>query len=99
MADTDTRDYHLEQLLQEIHSKEKIDEIFKDLQNVFGIADDILVVGYDDGGKDPDDTLYRVLQICRHVNIKLKKDKFHVRCTSVPYFDEVKSRQDVKTDP
>ena len=35
----------------------KIDEIFKDLPNVFGIADDILVVGYDSDGKDHDDTL------------------------------------------
>ena len=31
----------------------KIDEIFKDLPNVFhDIADDILVVGYDSDGKD-----------------------------------------------
>ena len=28
--------------------QDKIDEIFKDLPNVFGIVDDILVVGYDD---------------------------------------------------
>ena len=34
-----------------------IDEIFKDLPNVYGIADDILVVGYDIDGKDHDDTL------------------------------------------
>ena len=30
----------------------KIDEIFKDLSNVFDIVDDILVVGYDSDGKD-----------------------------------------------
>ena len=30
----------------------KIDEMLKDLPNVFGIADDILVVGYDADGKD-----------------------------------------------
>ena len=35
----------------------KIDEIFKDLPNVFGITDDILVVGYDGDGKDHDKTL------------------------------------------
>ena len=29
----------------------KIDEIFKDLPNVFGIVDDILVVGYEADGK------------------------------------------------
>ena len=36
----------------------KIDEIFKDLLNVFGIADDILVVGYYNDGKDNDKTLW-----------------------------------------
>ena len=34
----------------------QIGEIFKDLPNVFGIADDILVVVYDRDGKDHDDT-------------------------------------------
>ena len=33
----------------------KIDRIFKDLPNVFHIADDILVVVYDSDGKDHDD--------------------------------------------
>ena len=32
--------------------RKKIDEIFKMLPNVFGIADDILVLGYDDNGRD-----------------------------------------------
>ena len=39
----------------------KLYEIFKDLQNVFGIADDILFVGYDADGKYHDDTILRVL--------------------------------------
>ena len=47
-----------------------IAEIFKYLPNVFGIADDILVVGYDIDGKDHDEILQQVLQICRHVNLK-----------------------------
>ena len=51
----------------------KKDEIFKDLPNVFGVAYDILVVGYDSDGKDHDGTLQKVLQICRKINMKLKK--------------------------
>ena len=43
----------------------KIDEILKSC----GIADDILVVGYDIDGKDHDDTLQKVLQIYRQVNL------------------------------
>ena len=32
--------------------KDKIDEIFKELLNIFGIANDISIVGYDAYGKD-----------------------------------------------
>ena len=32
--------------------QQKINEIFKDLPNVFGIADGILMVGYDADGRD-----------------------------------------------
>ena len=35
----------------------KIDKMFKNLPNVFHIADDILVVGYDSDGMDHDNTL------------------------------------------
>ena len=35
----------------------KIDEIFKDLSNEFGTADDVLVVGYEADGKDHDETV------------------------------------------
>ena len=45
------------------------------LQQVFGIADDNLIVGYNSNGKDHDDTLQKVLQICRQVNWKLNRDK------------------------
>ena len=49
----------------------KIDNILKKLPNVFGIADDILVIGYDDGGLDYDNTLRRVLLMYQNVNLKL----------------------------
>ena len=69
----------------------KIDEILNNLPNVFGIADYILVVGYDRDGKDHDEMLQQVLQICRQVNFKLNKGKCHFRCTSVPFIGEVMS--------
>ena len=43
----------------------KIYKLFQDLPDVFSTADDILVVGYDSNGKDHDETLREVLQICR----------------------------------
>ena len=55
----------------------KIDEIFRELPNIVGIADNILVGEYEDDGKDHDKTLWRGLQICRQVNLKLNKDMCH----------------------
>ena len=42
-------------------SQRKVDKIFKNLPNAFGITDDILVVAYDSDSKDHDDTLQWVL--------------------------------------
>ena len=69
------------------------------LPNVFGIADDILVVGYDADCEDHDDTLQGVLQRCRQANLKLNQDKCHFSCTSVPFFSDIISRHSVKPDP
>ena len=46
------------------------------MPNVFGIVD-ILVAAYDTDGRDHDDTVQRVLQRCREVNLKLTKEKHH----------------------
>ena len=40
----------------------KIDEIFNNMPNVFSIADDILVIGYDKDGVDLDEAVYKVLK-------------------------------------
>ena len=62
----------------------KFDEIFKDIPNVFGIADNILAADYEADGKGHDEEVWR--QRCRQVNLKFNKDKLHFRCTSVPFF-------------
>ena len=77
----------------------KIDEIFNDIPNVFGIADNILVIGYDKDGTDHDGAVYRGLRCCQDVNLKLNKDKCHFRCTSIPFFGEVVSRDGMQLDP
>ena len=77
----------------------KINEIFKNLLNVFGIAGDILVVGYNSDDEDHNEMLWQVLQMCRHMNLKLNKDKCHFKCTSVPFLGEVISRYGVQPDP
>ena len=76
----------------------KTDEIFSDMPNVFGIVDDILVIGYD----KIEQTMmkvHKVLRWCKEVNLKLNKDKCHFRCTSILFFGEVVSREGVQPDP
>ena len=51
----------------------KSNKILRNLPNVFGIADDILVVAYDIDDRDHDEMLREVLQICRQVNFKTQK--------------------------
>ena len=51
----------------------KIDDIFSDMPNIFGIADNILVIGYDENGADYDAAVHKVLQRGKEVNLKLNK--------------------------
>ena len=67
LTDTRTKYFDLGQLLQGDMFQRKIDEVFKDLPNVFSIVDDILLVGSEADGKDHDDTLHGVLKRCRQV--------------------------------
>ena len=41
---------------------------------MFGIEDDTLVVGYNDDHRDHEKTIWKVLQRCSKVNLKLNKD-------------------------
>ena len=77
----------------------KINEIFNDIPNVFGIADDILVIGYNKDGADHNEAVYNVLDWCQDVNLKLNKDKCHFRCTSILFFGKVVSRKGIQPDP
>ena len=77
----------------------KIDKIFNDMPNIFGIADDILVIGYNKDGTDHDEVVYNVLKWCQDVNLKLNKDKCHFRCILIPFSGEVVSRKGVQLDP
>ena len=81
------------------HIPVKIDEIFKDLPNVFGTVESILIVGYHADGRDYNRALKQVMQICHKENLKLSKSKCHYRCTGVPFFGEIVSRNGVQLDP
>ena len=68
------------------------------MPNVFGIADDILVIGYNKDGADHDEAVYDVLKWCQDVNLKLNKEKCHFRHTSIPFFGKVVLREGVEPD-
>ena len=59
------------------------------MPNVFSIVDDSLIAGFNVQGKNHNEPLDRVLQICRQANLKLNKDKHLFRCTSIPFFDKI----------
>ena len=76
----------------------KNNEIFNDIPNVFGIAHDILVIGYNKGRADHDQVVYNVLRWCQDVNLKLNKEKCPFRCISIPFFGKVVSRECIQPD-
>ena len=79
--------------------QQKIDEVFNDMPDVFGIPNGILAVGYENDGRYHDKTVQRVPQRCRELNLKLKKGKCHFKCTSILFFGEVILRNGVQPDP
>ena len=56
-------------------------------------------IGYDKDRTDHDETVNRVLKHCQDVNLKLNKEKCHFRCTAIPFFGEVVSRDGMQPDP
>jgi transposase InsO family protein len=73
------------------------------IQGIFGIADDILCVGYGDtieeATTDHDKHLESLLQRCRDVNLKLNRKKAKLRLTEVKYVGHILSANGVKADP
>ena len=79
------------------HVPKNVSKVFKELPNVFGIVDYMLIAGYYDSGLDHDRTLCRILQICRKEQPEHKKNKCYFRCTSVPSLR--KSFLDIRYSP
>ena len=86
--------------------QQKLDEIFKDQLNVFGIADNMLIVGHDANNRDHDRALRWVLQICQKENLKLNKNKCYFWCiqgqswqdniqNALPHKKDLKSFSDI----
>ena len=62
----------------------KIDKLFQGLPNVFDIANDILIAGFDDLGRDHDEAVGEALEIFRKSSLKLNKEKHQMYLYSIP---------------
>ena len=75
----------------------KKDEIFEDISQCVGIADDIVIFGYDD--HDHDKTLYNVLDRAQEVEMKFNPDKCKFKKDSISFYGVMLSADGVKPDP
>ena len=50
--------------------QKKIDELFSGMPNVFGIAGEILIAGFNEQGKDHYEILDKVLWVCWQANLE-----------------------------
>ena len=76
----------------------KRDELFKDIPHVFGIIDDILIVGFDTDYRDHDVSVEKELQRCRKANLKLNKEKCLFKQTCISFLREVILRHGMSLD-
>ena len=65
--------------------QQTIDEIFKGLPNIFCTVGDIFV-GYDADRREHNKTLRWIVQIYWQENLKLNKNKCHLRGTRIPFW-------------
>ena len=75
----------------------KIDMIFEDISQSVGIANDIVIFGYDD--HDHDKTLYSVLDRAHKVGMKFNPDKCTFKRDSISFYGVTISADGVKPDP
>ena len=72
-------------------------EIFKDIEGVEVIVDELLIWGETE--KQHDIRLKQVLERARHHNLKLNKDKSQIRCGEINYIGHILSKDGLKADP
>ena len=75
----------------------KIDEIFQDIPQCVGIADDIVIYGYND--HDLHATLYSVLNRACKVGMKFNLDKYAFKRDNISFYGVTFSAEGVKPDP
>ena len=74
-----------------------VDEIFQDIPQCVGVADDIVIFGYGDG--DHDETLYNVFNRAHDVGMHFNPDKCILKQDSISFYGVTLSSEGVNPDP
>ena len=77
----------------------KVDTHLDKIQNCLAIADDIIMFGYREDGKDHDKTVREVLDKAKAVGMRFNPSKCQFRKTQVKLFGLILSRHGVSPDP
>ena len=77
----------------------KVDAHLDKISNCMAIADDIIMNGYREDGKDHDKTVREVLDKAKAVGMRFNPSKCQFRKTQVKFFGLILSRQGVLPDP
>jgi transposase InsO family protein len=76
-----------------------IDNTFGDIPNTLGIADDLIIFGYEEDGSDHDQALKAVLDRARKRGPKFNEDKMILRCQEIPFFGHLVGCNGIRPDP
>ena len=71
----------------------KLDSIFLHLKNAMIIADDIMVIGYQEDKQDHDIAFTKLLETTKKNNIKLNFDKIQYKQKEVEFFGKIYTTQ------
>ena len=77
----------------------KVDSHLESIKNCMAIANDIIIFGFRDDGKDHDSTVRQVLNKAKAVGMRFNPNKCQFRKTSVKFFGLVLLRNGVSPDP
>ena len=77
----------------------KLDHCIGDIENVYCIADDIMVIGYEEDHSDHDKSLQSLFERAEECNIKFNYDKIRFKKKEVTFFGETYTTDGRKPDP
>ena len=77
----------------------QIDQTFENVKQCTGIADDLIIWGFDDNGDDHDKTLREVLNIAKTMGMHFNPDKCIFKQKKIPFFGILVGENGIERDP